>query len=62
MENKILNDNKYIFVNNYLKCQLTKYSNQNTYSGRLNEKRKKKKSLQYAAYKRPTLGQSAHID
>ena len=53
MENKILNDNKYIFVNNYLKCQLTKYSNQNTYSGRLNEKEKKKRAYNMLPTKDP---------
>ena len=46
-------------INNYLKWQWPKCSNQKTKSGRLNQKNK---SLQYAAYKRPTLEQRTHID
>ena len=34
------NDNKYIYVNNYLKCQWIKCSNQKTYSGRLGNEAK----------------------
>ena len=34
-EKKVQNGNKYISINNYLKCQWTKCSNQKTQSGRL---------------------------
>ena len=34
------NDNKYIYVNNYLKCQWIKCSNQKIYGGRLSNEAK----------------------
>ena len=40
LENKVLNGNKYISINNHLKCQWTECSNQKTQSGRLDKKAK----------------------
>ena len=41
LENKVQNGNKYIFINNYFKCQWTKCSDQNAWSDRLDDKTRK---------------------
>lgn len=55
----VKNGSKYILINYYFKCQWAKGSKQKTQHGRLD---KRNKNLQYAAYKRFTLGQKTQTE
>ena len=55
-----LNGNKYLSINNYLKCQWTKCSKQKTWRSRV-DKKQESTCLKLVAYKRSTLGQRTHI-